>query len=202
MSAPDAAVSDYLEYDGAFLGVAEAGALRDRLWRELAWSQRTITLFGRRVLQPRLVAWYGDAGAVYTYSGLTLEPLTWHPALLDLRRRIEAFTGYPFNAVLANAYRDGRDSMGWHTDDERELGPSPAIASLTVGDPRVFRFRARCKPPAGRPASYAVTLENGSLLLMRPGCQERFQHALPRTARPTGLRINLTLRNLRVQAPD
>lgn len=202
MSEPDAAVGGFLDYHPGFLDAAEATALRDRLWRELAWSQRAITLFGRQVLQPRLVAWYGDVAAVYTYSGLTLEPLPWHPVLADLRWRIEAFTGFSFNAVLANAYRDGRDSMGWHADDERELGPSPAIASLSVGEARTFRFRARRGARVGRRPTYALALEHGSLLLMRPGCQERFQHALPRTARPVGLRINLTWRDVRVQAPD
>lgn len=202
MSEPDAGVSDYLDYHPDFLDAAEATALRDRLWRELAWSQRAITLFGRKVLQPRLVAWYGDPAAVYTYSGLTLKPLPWPPALADLRQRIEAFTGFAFNAVLANAYRDGRDSMGWHADDEKELGPSPVIASLSVGEARTFRFRARRDARGGRRPTHALTLEHGSLLIMRPGCQERFQHALPRTARPLGLRINLTWRNVRVQAPD
>ncbi|MDX1381826.1 MAG: alpha-ketoglutarate-dependent dioxygenase AlkB [Xanthomonadales bacterium] len=202
MSAPDAEVCDYLDYQPGFLGAAEATALCDRLWRELDWSQRAITLFGREVLQPRLVAWYGDAGAVYTYSGLTLQPLPWHPALADLRRRIEVFAGHPFNAVLANAYRDGRDSMGWHADDEKELGPTPAIASVSVGAARAFRFRASRGAPGVRRPTHALTLEHGSLLVMRPGCQERFRHALPRTARPVGLRINLTWRNVRVQAPD
>jgi alkylated DNA repair dioxygenase AlkB len=201
MSGPEAA-AEWFEYHSGFLDGVEAGALCARLWRELLWSQRAIALFGRRVLQPRLIAWYGDPGAVYTYSGLRLEPLPWHPALADLRGRIAAFTGYAFNAVLANAYRDGRDSMGWHADDEKELGPSPAIASLSVGDARVLRFRSRRPVPGRRAPTCAITLENGSLLVMKPGCQERFQHALPRTARPVGLRINLTLRNVRVQAPD
>lgn len=201
---------EFFDYIPRFLDEAEGGDLLVRLWRELDWSQREVTLYGQRVMQPRLVAWYGDPGAVYSYSGLTLQPLPWHPLLLDLRRRIEAGTGHPFNAVLANAYRDGRDSMGWHADNEKELGPRAVIASLSLGAPRRFLLRA-ARPQAGAKAgvktgvgagSFGMTLEPGSLLLMKAGCQQRYQHALPRTRRATGLRINLTYRWIVVQAPD
>jgi alkylated DNA repair dioxygenase AlkB len=196
---------DYFSYVPRFLEEAEAADLLARLWRELDWSQREITLYGRRLLQPRLVAWFGDAAAVYSYSGLTLEPLPWHPVLRDLRRRIEAVTGHRFNAVLANAYRDGRDSMGWHADNEKELGSRPVIASLSLGAPRRLLLRpARRKNDLGAGVgvgSSGMTLESGSLLLMRAGCQQRYQHALPRTRCETGLRINLTYRRV-LQAPD
>lgn len=205
---------EFFDYIPRFVDEAYGGDLLVRLWRELDWSQREVTLYGRRVMQPRLVAWYGDRGAVYSYSGLTLQPLPWHPLLLDLRRRIEAGTGQAFNAVLANAYRDGRDSMGWHADNEKELGPRPVIASLSLGAPRRFLLR-----PARRQVnawagvmsglgtgvgagSFGMTLEHGSLLLMKAGCQQRYQHALPRTRRATGLRINLTYRWIVAQAPD
>jgi alkylated DNA repair dioxygenase AlkB len=197
---------EFFDYIPRFLDEEEGGDLLVRLWRELDWSQREVTLYGRRAMQPRLVAWYGDREALYSYSGLTLQPLPWHPLLLDLRRRIEAATGHPFNAVLANAYRDGRDSMGWHADNEKELGPRPVIASLSLGAPRRLVLRparrqvgARAGARAGvktgvEAGSFAITLEHGSLLLMKAGCQQRYQHALPRTRRATGLRINLTYR--------
>lgn len=194
--------SEFFDYIPRFLNEAEAADLLARLWRELAWSQREIMLYGRRVLQPRLVAWYGDAAAVYSYSGLTLEPAPWHPLLQDLRRRLEAGTGYRFNAVLANAYRDGRDSMGWHADNEKELGPQPVIASLSLGAPRRFLLRAARGTTGAGEKSIGMTLENGSLLLMKAGCQQRYQHALPRTARTSGLRINLTYRWVLPQTPD
>lgn len=168
----------------------------DVLWRELRWQQREIVLFGRRVMQPRLVAWYGDPSAVYSYSGLRLEPEPWHGELAGLRDRLEDFTGTRFNSVLANAYRNGSDSMGWHRDDEPELGPEPLIASLSFGAPR--RFLVRRSAAGRRPGpSEKLTLCHGSLLLMRRGCQDRYQHALPKTRRPVGLRVNLTFREIR-----
>lgn len=193
---------EYFDYTPCFLGEAEAGDALARLWNELDWSQREITLYGRRVMQPRLVAWYGDAGAVYSYSGLTLQPLPWHPLLQDLRARTESRSGYRFNAVLANAYRDGRDSMGWHADNEKDLGPRPVLASLSLGAPRRFLLREVNRGTGKRAESFELTLENGSLLVMKAGCQQRFQHALPRTRREAGLRINLTFRWIVAQAPD
>jgi alkylated DNA repair dioxygenase AlkB len=202
MSLSDRWDPEYFTYIPCFLEEGEAAGLLARLWRELDWSQREITVYGRRVMQPRLVAWYGDAAAVYSYSGLTLEPLPWHPVLRDLCQRIEDATGHRFNSVLANAYRDGRDSMGWHADNEKELGPQPVIASLSLGAPRRFLLRLAQRQPGLKTTirtgvatgSFGLTLENGSLLLMQAGCQQRYQHALPRTRRATGLRINLTYR--------
>lgn len=167
----------------------------DRFWSELEWEQEDITIFGRTVRQPRLISWYGDPGARYAYSGLVLEPRSWHPALLKLKRQIESFTRHRFNSVLANAYRDGSDSMGWHSDDEKELGPKPFIASLSLGEERRFLLRQKGRKSSG------LLLEHGSLLLMKGDCQQRFQHALPKTRRKIGLRINLTFREIRYQAP-
>ena len=196
MSGPEGGAAAFLDYHPQFLDREVADTLLRRLWRELDWSQPDIVLFGRRMKQPRLVAWYGDAGAAYSYSGLALAPLPWHPALQQLRQRIDSFTRLNFNAVLANAYRDGRDSMGWHADDEPELGPRPAVASLSLGAERRFRLRARQRSGDGQRESLGLVLAHGSLLLMKPGCQERYQHALPRTRKPVDLRINLTFRRV------
>ena len=157
----------------------------------MAWEQRAIRIFGQEIPQPRLTAWYGDAAARYTYSGLAWEPRLWTPALLALRQRIETATGAHFNSVLLNHYRHGRDSMGWHADDEPELGPAPTIASLSLGATRRFRLRPRAglgHPPFG------LDLPSGSLLLMRGPTQQHWQHALPKTARPVAARLNLTFR--------
>ena len=199
---PENWAPEFLDYIPRFLDEVEADAALARLWRELDWSQHEITLFGRRVMQPRLIAWYGEAGAVYSYSGLTLRPLPWHPLLQDLRERVEARSGCRFNAVLANAYRDGRDSMGWHADDETELGPRPALASLSLGAPRRLLLRPARRRPGEKAASIGLSLESGSLLLMKAGCQQHYQHAVPRTRRETGLRINLTYRWIVDQVPD
>jgi alkylated DNA repair dioxygenase AlkB len=193
--------SALFEYHPHFLPEREADRVFERLWRELDWSQREITLFGRRLMQPRLIAWYGDPGAVYSYSGLTLAPLPWHPLLQQLKTRVEGFSGSRFDSVLANAYRDGRDSMGWHSDDEKELGPEPVIASLSLGAPRRFLLRPKTRPAGERGGTIAVSLAHGSMLLMKGVSQQRFQHSLPRTKRPVGLRINLTYRRVGSQAP-
>jgi len=166
--------------------------LLDKLGAELAWQRHEIKLFGRRIMQPRLSCWYGDEGVSYGYSGLKLEALPWHPGLQNLRHRLETELHQPFNSVLANAYRDGNDSMGWHADDEPELGDAPTIASLSLGYPR--RFLVRSKRGKER---RAMMLGNGSLLVMRGAAQSAYQHALPKTLKTAGYRINLTFRNVR-----
>ena len=186
--------SDSLDYQPEFLPRDEASRFLEALWTGLEWSQKEIVLFGRRVMQPRLTAWYGDTGVTYRYSGLTLHPLAWHPVLLEIRERIESFTDQRFNAVLANAYRDGSDSMGWHRDDEAELGRQPVIASVSLGDERRFLVRENQGPPS------ALVLEHGSLLVMKGDFQRRYRHALPKTRRQAGLRINLTYRLVGSQA--
>lgn len=180
-----------LRYDPDFLPPAEADVLLAQLTAEVAWEQRSIRLFGQQVPQPRLTAWYGDAAARYTYSNLTWEPRPWTAALQALRQQVEAATGTRFNSVLLNLYRTGQDSMGWHADDEPELGPAPVIASLSLGATRRFRLRPRAglvHPP------FSLDLPSGSLLLMRGATQQHWQHALPKTARPVGPRLNLTFR--------
>ena len=200
------ASSDF-SYHPEFLARREADRLLDTLWTELDWAEREIVLFGRRVLQPRLVAWYGDEGADYRYSGATLRAQRWPPVLNDLRARIERLSDCVFNAVLANAYRDGSDSMGWHSDDEPELGPRPCIASLSLGAERAFLLRPREPDAQGRRPARRLRLAHGSLLVMRGDSQARFQHSLPKTRQPVGLRINLTFRRVapqdaRAVAPD
>jgi alkylated DNA repair dioxygenase AlkB len=187
------------EYREAFLAPEEADACLDRLWHELAWEQREISLFGRRVLQPRLIAWYGDRDAAYSYSGLQLEPRPWHPLLQTLRDRVEEAAGSRFNSVLANAYRDGNDSMGWHSDDEAELGARPGIASLSLGAERTFLLRRASALRQPGEKSRKLLLAHGSLLVMRGDSQKKYQHSVPKTRPETGLRINLTYRLVRAQ---
>ncbi|WP_201977668.1 alpha-ketoglutarate-dependent dioxygenase AlkB family protein [Hymenobacter rubidus] len=180
-----------LLFDPAFMPAPEADALLAQLTAEVGWEQRAIRLFGQEIPQPRLTAWYGDAAARYTYSGLSWEPRPWLPALAALRQRIEIASSARFNSVLLNLYRNGHDSMGWHADDEPELGPAPTIASLSLGATRRFRLRPRAGLAA---APFAIDLPSGSLLLMRGATQQHWQHALPKTAKPIGPRLNLTFR--------
>ena len=187
---------DFFHYQSGFIAPGEAKLLASRLWDQLSWQQYEISLFGRRVAQPRLSAWYGADEARYRYSGLQLDPLPWHPLLCDLKTRLEGRLQQDFNSVLANAYRDGRDSMGWHCDDEPELGWRPLVASISLGAERRFLVRKK-----GESRSAALWLECGSLLVMKRGCQEIYQHSVPKTQKPVDLRINLTFRQIKNQPP-
>ena len=158
-----------------------------RLRAETPWRQDSIVLFGKRHLQPRLTAWYGDAS--YTYSGLRLDPLPWTPLLAELRQAVEHACGRPFNSVLLNYYRNERDSMGMHSDDEPELGPEPAIASLSFGATRSFVLRHKRNK-----RTLKLALNDGSLLLMSGTLQSHWLHGIHKATRALGERINLTFR--------
>ncbi|MGH8121156.1 MAG: alpha-ketoglutarate-dependent dioxygenase AlkB family protein [Rudaea sp.] len=162
----------------------------ERLHAEIPWERHRLRLFGREVEAPRLSCWIGDAGARYTYSGTPFAPQAWTPGLIELRDLLFAHSGKSYNSVLCNLYRDGRDSMGWHSDDEPELGEAPVIASLSFGAVRRFQLRHRYDP--GR--RLALDLPSGSLLTMAGKTQQNYRHALPKTARQVGARINLTFR--------
>lgn len=162
------------------------------LWQDLHWQQWSIGLFGRKILQPRLTAWASDNGVTYRYSGLALEPQPWHPQLRILQTQLTADSGASFNSVLANAYRTGQDSMGWHSDNEPELGLRPVIASISLGATRRFLIRRGKSGPSKK-----VELEDGSLLLMQGDSQHIWQHCIPKTKKPVDLRINLTFRMIR-----
>jgi alkylated DNA repair dioxygenase AlkB len=166
--------------------------LRDPVQAGIDWEVHRLKLFGREVESPRLSRWIGDPGASYRYSGVRFEPASWPRALSVLRKAVSAAAGEDFNAVLANLYRDGNDSMGWHADDEPELGAQPIIASLSLGATRKFVLKARA---AGGP-KLELPLEHGSLLVMRGNTQKNFRHSLPRTKKACGERINLTFRRI------
>lgn len=157
-------------------------------------------MMGDWVLQPRLTAWYGDPFASYTYAGLENHPLHWLPELHHLRIRIETELGLPFNSVLLNLYRDGRDYMGWHSDNEKSLGTDPVIASISLGAVRRFSIRPNktCEPMQRKTdlnnCRTDLHLESGSLLLMSKGFQGLYKHALPKALRIFEARINLTFR--------
>lgn len=193
IDAPDAE----LDYWPAWLSTISANKLFDRLAApgSIAWEQTRIQIYGRDVAIPRLNAVYGDTETRYAYSGATLETHAWTPLLDELRADIERVTGWTFTHVMLNFYRNGHDSMGWHSDDEPELGTNPRIASLSVGCERDFHLRHRTREDI---EPIRLKLANGSLLLMHGGCQHHWLHALPkRTGRNLpGPRINLTFRKL------
>lgn len=175
---------------------AFAPALADRLLgallEETDWRQEEITVVGRRVLQPRLTAWQGDPGTDYRYSGLELHPQPWGAAVSEVRTRVESVAGVRFDSVLLNLYRDGRDSMGWHADDETALGAEPVIASATFGDIRRFVLKRRDD------SSVRVEVQpaHGSVIVMSGRAQHEWLHHVPKTARPVAPRVNLTFRQL------
>jgi alkylated DNA repair dioxygenase AlkB len=148
-----------------------------RLIAETDWRSDSITLWGKQFLQPRLSAWHGDKA--YSYSGLQLAPQPFTPLQQTILTAVESATGHTFNSVLLNYYRDGRDSMGMHSDDEAELGPAPVIASVSFGAERMFIMRHKSSGERLR-----LPLSDGSLLLMAGALQQHWSHGINKTARP------------------
>jgi len=169
---------------------AAADTLQRTLRDDVPWEVHKIRMFGRQVDSPRLSCWMGDPAARYRYSGTEFVPQPWHPALLPLRDQLAAFCGHAFNSVLLNRYRDGDDGMGWHSDNEPELGPAPVIASVSLGAPRRFLLRRR----DDHAKKAEVLLDHGDLLVMGGQTQRLYQHSLPKSARPLAERLNLTFR--------
>ena len=182
---PSSPLADLLVYD------AEAcdPQLFSVLDEQIQWQQDAMHIYGKAVPLPRLTAWYGDPEAVYQYSGIRNQPRPWLPLLQDLRQLLEERTGARYNSVLANRYAHGGQHQGYHADDEKELGPTPTIASLSFGAMRRFLIQERASRER-----WHIDLAGGSLLLMRGDFQRNFRHALARTKKPVGPRINLTFR--------
>lgn len=157
---------------------------------EIAWESHSFTIFGRTMPMPRRIQMYGPHG--YDYSGIAHPPRPLTPTLCALQERVQQATGLPFNSVLCNLYRDGADSMGWHTDDDYPHGGQPVVASLSLGATRRFRMR-----PRGGGPGVSIDLHAGSLLCMDGPARTAWQHAVPKTRRPVGPRINLTWRQMR-----
>lgn len=183
------------DYYPSFFKAAVANELYHDLYHEIAWQEEEYTIYGKATKAPRLMAWYGDAGANYNYSGIRHISQPWTATLLSIRASIKEKTGFDFNSVLANLYRDGRDSMGWHADKEKELGENPVIASVSLGAVRKFSLRHNKQKD-----TLALYLDHGSLLIMQGETQHAWKHALPKTTRDLGPRINLTFRKILTQA--
>jgi len=174
-----------------FLSSKEADLCYTKLMKNIEWQTREITLFGKSMLMPRLTAWYGDEGVEYTYSKNKEIALPWTEELLFLKSKLEVELSSTFNSVLLNLYRNENDSMGWHADNEPELGKHPLIASISLGATRRFRIKnLKTKQTQG------FDLEHGSLLVMQGDFQEKWNHAIPKTKREVGPRINLTFRKI------
>lgn len=170
---------------------------REELLRELItdtpWRHESVTIWGKTHPQPRLIAWYGDSDRKYSYSGISLDPLPWTQTLADLRHTVEGLAGETFNSVLLNYYRNHRDSMGFHSDDERELGPTPIIASLSLGATRTFILKHKTRRDL-KPVR--LDLPSGSLIVMKGGTQKFWKHGIDKQTTPCGSRVNLTFRRI------
>lgn len=183
---PDAEI----EYHPAFFSLNKAHELFEKLKTEIPWQQDTITVYGKNHLQPRLTALYGNEGKPYGYSNIVMHPHQWTPLLIFIKEEVEKICQESFTTVLLNYYRNGQDSNGWHADNEKELGRNPIIASLSFGAERVFQF----KHNSIETAKQNITLQNGSLLLMKGTTQHFWKHQIPKTQKEIGGRINLTFR--------
>ena len=183
---PDAAITYYPQ----FMEAAYASEVFQKLFKETAWQQDDIKIFGKTYKQPRLTALYGDEGKSYSYSNITMYPKPMTALLKEIKAKIEMETQTVFNTVLLNLYRDGNDSNGWHSDNEKELGKNPVIASVSLGAKRSFKLKHR----GDKKLNYKIFLNHGSLLLMEGETQHHWLHELPKSKKITDPRINLTFR--------
>ena len=181
-----------LYYHPQFFTKESSDRLLLNLKDKIAWTQNTIRFYGKESLVPRLEAWYGDPGKSYAYSGIHMTPKPWTPELLTIKQAIEPVAGVVFNSVLINYYRDGKDRVAWHSDDEKELGQNPVIGSVSLGAERKFKLRHKQYKTNG--LKHEILLRHGSFLLMQGTTQHHWMHEIPRTAKPIGTRINLTFR--------
>jgi len=179
---------EYL-YVPNFFGIQEADEHFKTLLNEIEWQQESMTMYGKTIPFPRLTAWYGDNDKPYSFSGITLTPKKWTNTLLQIKQQIEPKAQTTFNSVLLNLYRNGNDSISWHTDAEKELGPNPIIASVNFGAKRKFQLRHK-----ETKEKIELKLTHGSLLIMRGELQHYWQHQVPKTKLPVKERINLTFR--------
>ena len=186
---PDAEI---VYYPNLF-SVEKSNELFQKLKNEIPWQQDNITVFGQTYPQPRLTALYGNDGKTYSYSNIVMQPHKWNTLLMFIKNEVEEICPENFTTVLLNQYRDGKDSNGWHADNEKELGRNPVIASISFGAERVFHLQhneiKECKQK--------IILEHGSLLIMKGETQHFWKHQIPKTSKPIGTRINLTFRIIR-----
>lgn len=179
-----------IEYYPNFFESNRANELLEKLKNEIPWQQDDITVFGKTYSQPRLTALFGNEGKPYAYSNIVMQPHPWNPLLQLIKDEIEEVSRANFTTVLLNLYRDGKDSNGWHADNEKELGQNPVIGSLSLGAERSFHLRHNTI----KEQKIKINLEHGSLLLMKGETQHFWKHQIPKTAKIIGPRINLTFR--------
>jgi len=177
----------------ALFSAKESNTILSQLIDEVNWTQDEVVVFNKTHKIPRLNAWYGDAGMRYKWSGNLMTPLPWTNLLLKIKHKVELASEYNYNSVLLNYYRNGNDGMGYHADDEKELGENPTIASLSFGQERPFHFKHKYNKVL---PTQKTLLQNGSLLIMKGTTQQYWKHAIPKTKKVIGARVNLTFRKI------
>ena len=185
---PDAKI----RYYPSFFSPTMSSFFLEQLKKSIQWKQNIIKMYGKENPVPRLEAWYGDPGKSYAYSGIQMDPIPWTDELKEIKSAVELESGTKFNSVLINFYRDGKDRVAWHSDDEKELGQNPVIGSVSFGAERNFKLRHKKYKSNG--LKKEIILQNGSFLLMQGSTQHHWMHEIPRTAKPINSRINLTFR--------
>lgn len=183
---------EYLFYRN-FFSKAESDMYLQTLQENIDWKQESMNMYGKQVNFPRLTAWHGDTNKPYSFSGITLKPITWTKELISIKEKIEPLSNVVFNSVLLNRYRSGNDSISWHTDAEKELGLNPVIASVNFGATRKFQLRH-----IHNKEKIEIELTHGSLLIMQGELQHYWQHQVPKTSKVVGERINLTFRVIKL----
>jgi alkylated DNA repair dioxygenase AlkB len=175
-----------------FFNHLKANSFLNTFINDIEWNQEGMMMYGKYVLFPRLTAWYGENDKPYSFSGITLQPKSWNKELLEIKKLIEPIAETSFNSVLLNRYRDGSDSISWHTDAEKELGKNPIIASVNFGAERVFQLKNMKTQER-----IDILLKHGSLLVMMGELQHNWQHQVPKTKKVIEERVNLTFRNIK-----
>lgn len=183
---------ELLDYTEHFLSEKEANEYEENFLQSIPWKQRTQKMYDKTVLTPRLTAWYGNKNRIYESGGDSITVNEWTPKLLYLKEKIEESSGYTFNSVLLNLYRNGNDSVAWHRDKDRNLGSRPVIASLSLGQVRNFDFRK----VENHQQKHSLALQHGSLLIMKGDLQTHWEHRIAKSMIPMKPRINLTFRSI------
>ena len=174
-----------------YFSASESDVLLSKLKNNIDWKQESMNMYGKQLNFPRLTAWYGDSDKPYSFSGITLSPQPWNEELLEIKNKIEPKASVNFNSVLLNRYRNGSDSISWHTDAEKELGKNPLIASVSFGATRKFQLRHILTKE-----KIEIELTHGSLLIMQGELQHFWQHQIPKTTQNITERISLTFRHI------
>lgn len=186
----NADLASIIDYKPAVFTAQEAAQYMQQIIAQTPWQQRAVLMYGKEVMTPRLTCWYGDQDVDYSANGRGEVPLPWTDTLLQIRDRVISISGIIFNSVLLNYYRNGNDSVSWHTDNDGIPGRNAVVASVSFGQTRTFDIRSK----HDHSRKYSIDLENGSYLLMKEGMQEQWQHRIAKSARQTKERLNLTFR--------